>query len=239
MPENLPEFQTKMKVLPQKSFETAIQLRKQYPDARIAVHNFASATNPGGGVTRGSRAQEESLCRCSNLYPCLNQGWLKQNYYLFHRNRHDLRYTDACIWSPDVMIFKTDTSMPERMPQADWCKVDILTCAAPNLRRKPYNAMNPGKGGSALQLLDRELSELHYQRAKHMLAVALAHHVEILVLGAFGCGAFQNNPYVVAQTYRKVLDEPEFKNKFRHIVFAVYTTSRDRENFQAFEKYFS
>ncbi|MDE6086759.1 MAG: TIGR02452 family protein [Oscillospiraceae bacterium] len=239
IPENLPEFQTKMEVLPQKSFETAIQLRKQYPGARIAVHNFASATNPGGGVTNGSRAQEESLCRCSNLYPCLNQGWLKQDYYLFHRNRHDLRYTDACIWSPDVMIFKTDTSLPERMPQADWCKVDILTCAAPNLRRKPYNAMNPGKGGSALQLIDQELGKLHYKRAKHLLSVALAHHVEILVLGAFGCGAFQNNPYVVAQAYRKVLNELEFKNKFCHITFAVYTTPRDRENFKAFEKYFS
>ncbi|MDE7120814.1 MAG: TIGR02452 family protein, partial [Oscillospiraceae bacterium] len=181
---------------------------------------------------------EESLCRCSNLYPCLNQGWLKRDYYLFHRNRHDLRYTDACIWSPDVKIFKTDTNIPERMPQADWCTVDILTCAAPNLRTKPYNAMNPGKGGTALQLTDRELGELHEQRARHMLSVALAHHIEILILGAFGCGAFRNNPHIVAQAYRNILDEPAFQNKFRHVAFAVYTTPRERENFQAFQRVF-
>ena len=150
IPEHLPEYLTKIEVLPQKSFETAVQLRKRYPDSRIAVHNFASATNPGGGVTNGSRAQEESLCRCSNLYPCLDQPSLRVNYYQFHKSKHDLRYTDACIWSPDVKIFKTDTSFPQRLPETDWCTVDILTCAAPNLRKKPYNAMNPGKGSPAL-----------------------------------------------------------------------------------------
>lgn len=239
----LPEFQqsfdTKIEVLPQKSFETAIQLRKQYPNARIAVHNFASATNPGGGVTHGSRAQEESLCRCSNLYPCLNQGWLKQDYYMFHRNKNNLRYTDACIYSPDIMIIKTDDhNLPERMPKTDWCKVDVLTCAAPNLRRMPYNLMNPGKGSSALQLTDQELEEIHYKRAKHMLSIALANHIEILVLGAFGCGAFWNNPHVVAKVYRKILQEPEFKNKFQHVAFAVYCTKREQDNYLAFQKYF-
>ena len=43
-----------------------------YPGERVCVHNFASATNPGGGVTKGSSAQEECLCRCSTLYFCLN-----------------------------------------------------------------------------------------------------------------------------------------------------------------------
>ncbi|MDE6658025.1 MAG: TIGR02452 family protein, partial [Oscillospiraceae bacterium] len=222
-----------------KSFETAMQLQKQYTNARIAVHNFASATNAGGGVTHGSRAQEESLCRCSNLYPCLNQNWLKQQFYLFHRLRKDLRYTNACIYSPDILIIKTDDNLPKRMPETDWCKVDILTCAAPNLRKKPNNRMNPSNVSEALKLTDKELMQLHISRARHLLSIALANHIQVLVLGAFGCGAFCNSPYVVAQAYRQVLQEREFKNKFQHIEFAIYHTQREQNNYLAFERVFN
>ena len=237
----LPEFtpaDTKIHVSGEKSFQAVFRLRKAYPDARIAVHNFASATNPGGGVTRGSRAQEESLCRCSTLYPCLTRADLWQTYYLFHRNRNDVRYTDACIYSPDVLIIKNDDDLPERLPAEEFCKVDILTCAAPNLRLNPYNQMNPGKG-NAVQLTDRELADLHRSRARHLLTVAGFHHDEVLVLGAFGCGAFRNNPRVVAQVYKEILNEKEFRNRFLHVEFAVFHTPRETENFNAFEKVFS
>ncbi|MBE6877354.1 MAG: TIGR02452 family protein [Ruminococcus sp.] len=237
----LPEFSpadTKIQVSGEKSFQAAMRLRKEYPDARIAVHNFASATNPGGGVKTGSRAQEESLCRCSTLYSCLNRSDLWESYYLFHRNRHDVRYTDACIWSPDVLIIKNDDDLPERLPESEFCKVDVLTCAAPNLRPKPYNSMNPGKG-DAVQLTDRELADLHRSRARHLLTVAAANHDEVLVLGAFGCGAFRNNPRVVAQVYKEILNEKQFKNRFLHVEFAVFHTLRETENFKAFEKVFS
>ena len=71
-----------------------------------------------------------------------------------------------------------------------------------------------------------------------MLSIALANHIEILVLGAFGCGAFRNNPHVVAKVYQKILQEPEFKNKFQHVAFAVYCTKREQDNYLAFQKYF-
>jgi len=236
LPEKTPH-DTKIHVSGDKSFQAAAKLRKKYPDARIAVHNFASATNPGGGVTRGSRAQEESLCRCSTLYPCLTKGELQRDFYLFHKNRHDVRYTDACIWSPEILIIKNDDDIPERLPESEFVKVDVLTCAAPNLRTKPYNAMNPGRG-QAIQLTDRELGELHESRARHLLSVAAANGDEVLVLGAFGCGAFQNSPFVVAKAYQKVLNEPEFKDRFLHIEFAVYHTVRETKNFDAFARTF-
>lgn len=224
---------TKFHVSAEKSFEAAMRLRTLYPKAKIAVHNFASATNPGGGVTVGARAQEECLCRCSTLYPCLERSDLWENYYIFHRNRNDVRYTDACIYSPDILIIKSDEDLPERLPEREFCKVDVLTCAAPNLRPKPYNKMNPGKGNAVI-LSDKELAELHRSRARHLLSVAAVNQDEVLVLGAFGCGAFQNNPRVVAQVYKEVLHEPDFKDRFLHVEFAVFHTARESANYNAF-----
>ena len=232
LPED-PKLAGEITVTPSRSFEAALRLRGEFPDAKIAVHNFASATNPGGGVEHGASAQEECLCRCSTLFPVLKKKELFSQYYAFHRARHDVRYTDACIWSPDIIICKTDTASPERMAKDDWCTVDILTCAAPNLRPKPYNQMNPGKG-SAIRMTDLELLNLHKQRARHMLSVAAAQGDEVVVLGAFGCGAFRNDPKIVARAYKEIL--PEFAGCFTRIEFAVYCPPNHPENYQAFRK---
>ena len=80
-----------------RTFASAVLLQKKYPDAKIAVLNFASAVNPGGGVRAGSAAQEESLCRCSTLYPTLNQPRIWDCYYLPNRAAADPLHTDACI----------------------------------------------------------------------------------------------------------------------------------------------
>lgn len=224
---------TKVTVTADRSFQAAIRLKKENPEMRVAVHNFASATNPGGGVTRGSNAQEECLCRCSTLYPVLNTKPLWEQYYNFHRQRKDVRYTDTSIYSPDILIIKTDTNVPQRLPEAEWQQVDVITCAAPNLRENPNNAMNPGSD-RAIKVTDKELLELHKKRARHMLAVAADNGADILVLGAFGCGAFQNKPEIVARAYKEIL--PEFQGQFAKIEFAVYCTPRDSRNYDVFKR---
>lgn len=218
-----------------KTFETAMRLSKEYPDTKIAVHNFASATNPGGGVRNGSRAQEECLCRCSTLYPVLDTKELWESFYRFHRARHDTLYTDACIYIPDILIIKTDEPLPRRMPKSEWCKVDILTCAAPNLRQSHYAGTNYNLGTKSA-ISARTLKEIHVRRARHMLTIAAANEVQVLVLGAFGCGAFQNSPTVVAAAYKEVLQE--FDGCFRHIEFAVYCPPQDKRNYEAFYRAF-
>lgn len=224
---------TKIFVIKSRTFEAAFNLHKKFPDARIAVHNFASATNPGGGVVIGSRAQEEALCRCSTLYPVLNtdENWL--HYYKFHRDRRDSIYTDACIFTPEITAFKSDTDIPKILPRENWITVDVMTCAAPNLRDHPNNIYNPGKALPA-QLSDNELLAIHEKRARHMLTILASHGVEIFVTGAFGCGAFKNNPSVVAQAYKNIL--PDFDGYFMEIVFAIYCTPRETQNFDAFKK---
>ena len=216
-----------------KTFEAAMEIRKVHPDWKIAVLNFASATNPGGGVKTGSSAQEESLCRCSTLYPTLTQNWLWQEYYGRNRDAHDNLHTDACIYSPGVVICKTDDTWPERMDEKDWVTVDVVSCAAPNLRKRPGNAYNP-EFGAAKSISSEALYGLHLKRAEHILHIAAAHRADALVLGAFGCGAFANDPTVVAKAYKDAI--AGYQKYFRSIEFAVYCREFETENHDAFKE---
>ena len=118
-----PRAQTQRKqevrVTKHKTFEAAMALHKEFPDKKIAVLNFASAMRPGGGVKKGARAQEESLCRCSTLFPTIDRRWLWNEYYDVNRAAKDVRHSDACIYSPGVIICKTDESIPKRLPESE------------------------------------------------------------------------------------------------------------------------
>jgi len=214
-----------------KTFEAAMRLAKQHPGKKIAVLNFASASRPGGGVKSGSSAQEESLCRCSTLYPTLDRRFLWQNYYDVNRASGNVLHTDACIYSPGIVICKTDSDYPERMPQKNWCTVDVISCAAPNLRNEPANKYNP-ETGEPVSILPVDLQRIHEQRARQILAVAAANDVDIVVLGAFGCGAFHNGPVVVAKAYAKVMKE--CRHYFDLVEFAIYCRDYETANFDAF-----
>lgn len=217
-----------------RTFETAQYYTKKFPDKKISVLNFASATNVGGGVTKGSSAQEESLCRTSTLYPVLNTADNLKNFYEYHRKRGDSKYTDRCIYTPDIFVIKSDTDAPQILPSKNWVKIDVITCAAPNLRERPNNAMNPGNS-KPLKISDDELYKIHLKRGEHILTVAAHHGTDILILGAFGCGAFHNNPKVVAEAYKETLKK--FNGYFQEVVFAVYCSPKNgNENYTAFSQ---
>lgn len=222
-----------IRVTKHKTFEAAMLLHREHKDWRIAVLNFASATTPGGGVTKGSSAQEESLCRCSTLYPALTSNALWDAYYSVNRAARNPLYTDALIYSPGVTICKTDEDYPERMEEKDWVEVDVITCAAPNLRQRPGNQYNLEQSAPVV-VSPEELLALHKSRARHILTVAASKGVDAIVLGAFGCGAFQNDPTVVAEAYKDVLEE--MKGYFSLVEFAIYCRPRETANYDAFSR---
>ena len=224
-------YDCQITVTKHKSFEAAMMIQADHPEWKIAVLNFASATNPGGGVKTGSSAQEESLCRCSTLYPTLTQSWLWQKYYTVNRAAQDNLHTDACIYSPGIVICKTDDDYPERMEEKDWVIVDVISCAAPNLRQRPWNLHNP-EFGRTRPVSPDELYSLHLKRAKHILHVAAVKGADALILGAFGCGAFCNEPAVVAKAYADAV--ADYKQYFNLIEFAVYCRPQETGNFDAF-----
>ena len=218
------------------SKKRTLEAASSYIGKKVCVHNFASATNPGGGVTRGSQAQEESICRCTDLYLCLNIEEYLNKFYGEHRKAHNPIYNDDIIYSPGVDVFKTDTKEPKIMNEKDWYKVDILTCAAPNLRPTPSNVMNPDSGDKAVKLIDDELIKILEPRVRKIFDVASFYKTDVLILGAFGCGAFMNPPKLVAEVFNKVMKD--YIRKFEVIEYAVYCRDFETKNYDEFYKIF-
>ena len=145
---------------------------------------------------------------------------------------HNPIHNDDCIYTPDVVVIKTDTANPILMPENEWYKVNMITCAAPNLREKPSNMMNSGDGDERVQITDDELLAIHEKRFTRILDIALTNNNDVVILGAFGCGAFENNPSVVAAAAKNVVDK--YIYAFRVIEFAVYCSPRDSHIFDVF-----
>mgnify|MGYP004461242099 CR=1 FL=1 len=201
---------------------------------RVVVHNFASASNPGGGVAKGASAQEECLCRCSDLYFCLSTQEMMKVFYEPHRKEHNPLHNDDIIYTPQIIVFKTDSAEPKLMKESDWYEVDVITCAAPNLRQKPSNSYNRGDGNRAIKMKDRELLALHEKRLRRILDVAVMNGDDTIILGAFGCGAFMNSPEVVALAAKNVISD--YLNAFKNIEFAVYCSPKDDRNYKVFHR---
>lgn len=224
-------YETDITVTGDRSFQAAMRLSKEYEDAKIAVMNFANAFKAGGAVERGASAQEESLCRISTLYPVIRRRYLHDKFYQYHKNRNTPKASDSLIYSEGIIICKTDEDIPKRMDSKDWVTVDVITIAAPDLRKKNNIHFNLINGGAAMN--NAELFGYHVRRAIHMLTVAAYMKVDILILGAFGCGAFENDPEVVARAYKVALQE--FPKVFKKIEFAIYCPPGGSKNYDAFK----
>lgn len=194
---------------------------------KTAVLNFANPHFPGGGVKNGATAQEECLCRSSNLYPCLAAEQVVEEFYRYHREKTDYFFSDRLIYTRDVTVFKSDEPLPGLLPQEQWFQVDVITCAAPYLAKRKYTNQ-------------AALGETFRSRIRNILEAAIDNEVEVLVLGAFGCGAFQNPPQVVAHAFRQVLQEPRYGKAFRKILFAIRANHpQEQENLRVFTDVFS
>ena len=228
------EKHAKTVISQKRSFEAASKYARA--GKKVCVLNFASAVNPGGGVTQGASAQEECLCRCSTLYPCLNIEEMWKKFYGPHRVAENPLYNDDCLYSPGVVVFKSDTAFPERMKEQDWYQVDVLTCAAPNLREAMVEFVNSDTMKKSGKFENGRLYQLFSQRIERIFRIAAVNGAEILVLGAFGCGAFCNPPETVARVFRDV--QKKYDPYFETIEYAVFCSEYDTKNYTAFYRVF-
>ena len=195
--------------------ETTLRAAKQMvgDGEKPLVLNMANGVSPGGGFLTGGRAQEEVLCRSSALHATLDGDLM----YSAHRNRSDYESSEWMILSPLVPVFRTDAGEPLDQP---WL-CDFITSAAPFAPRV-------GQPRSS-QLMTRRISRL--------LQVAAAYNYEVLVLGAWGCGAFRNDPETTAASFREALNGP-FEGCFRNVHFAITDWSTERRFFGPFRDEF-
>ena len=212
---------TRIEVTGESSMSAA---RRLYDEGagRIAVLNFASARNPGGGYLGGARAQEEDLCRVSALYTTLRQV---PDYYAAHRESRDLAYSHRVIYSPDVPVYR---DVRYQLLDAPY-QVSFLTSPAPNAgaiaRDTPTAVAN--------------LPDLLTERAARVLAAAVRNGCRALVLGAWGCGVFRNDPAQVASAFeRNLTGDGAYAGVFERIVFAVLDTTAGQANLTAFRSAF-
>ena len=230
---NETEKEVKMIVSKKRSFEAASAYRGKH----ISVLNFASATNPGGGVTKGAGAQEECLCRISTLYKCISASEITEAFHKKHRyalktGKMNSLYNDDCIQTCDVTVFKSDTAKPVLLSEEDWFDVDVISCAAPNLRYMSQHDKNWKKN-----VTDKKLFDIYKKRINRVLDIASCAKSDVIILGAFGCGAFANPPELVAKAMHAAIDEHKYD--FETIELAIYCSSRDTLNYEVFAKEFA
>jgi uncharacterized protein (TIGR02452 family) len=178
--------------------------------------NFASARHPGGGFLGGARAQEESLCRASALYACINGNAM----YSHHAHTGGGFYTNYAIYSPDVPVFKDDDG--ELLDEPYLCA--FVTSPAVNV--------------GAIRDTERKLvrDEMR-ERVEKVLAIMAEHGHDAAVLGAWGCGVFKNDPGEIAELFAKAL-RGKFSGAFAKVVFAVLDSSEEKRFIGPFEERF-
>jgi uncharacterized protein (TIGR02452 family) len=192
-------------------------------NTQVGCLNFASAKNPGGGFLGGAQAQEESISRASALYPSLIKHF---EMYEYNRSKNTYLYSDYMIYSPEVMVFRDDNNTLLVNPY----KVSFVSSPAVNVGAIKQNNI------SELALVEKTM----LQRIDKVLAVFVANGIENLVLGAWGCGVFQNEPKDIARYFTHfLLNNGKYSKAFKSILFAVLDRSKEQENILAFKNAFN
>ena len=191
------------------SVSAVIDYSKQ---GKTCVLNMASYKRPGGGVKRGSRAQEECLFRCSNLTHVVPESF----YPLFE---------SQCLYTKDAVFFKDFN-----YNYMDEVKSDVVTIAAINLNENVL--YSPDKNF-------KQYEDINKLKIRLMLSLAIKNDVDNIILGAFGCGVFNNNPEHISEFFYDILVNESYSKYFENVVFAIINDHNSvSNNFEIFNNKF-
>lgn len=195
--------------------QAAIRL-KNNSKHNIVILNFANGCNLGGGYLAGSFAQEEDLCRKSALYSCLKNKPMFYNENIMIDNHY---FTDNILYSPNVPFFRDEDNKLIEQPY----HLSIISAPAPNLSVHQNDD-------------DKDyLFEVIKKRAIRILQIAAINNHKNIILGAWGCGAFKNDPIMIATAFKLALDKVP---AFEHVCFAISSRNEENVNLNSFKKVF-
>lgn len=187
---------TQVSVVKEGTVDAIIRLIKEFPEDSIGILNFASAHSPGGGFLNGSVAQEECLCYCSELY----SQQLDQEYYEINKKKNKY-YEDAMIVS-QTNFFKNSKYQVLDHP----INVFVITCPAVNMRIAGNTPV---------------AKEIMKNRMRKILELFILAGKKNIILGAYGCGVFKNDPIDIANNWRTLLYEEGYIKYFENITFSI------------------
>lgn len=141
-------------------------------------------------------------------YLCQNStlyNVLSQFTSYYEKNRLN---TNDALYSPGIVVLPSEV------------KVDVLSCAAPNIK--------------ASRMIDSKKVQAVISRIKFVLDILEKEACDTVILGAFGCGVFGNDPRFVAKTFRS---QGVLHRGFKRVVFAIPNSKS--VNHRAFEEVYS
>lgn len=186
----------------------------------VLVMNFANAHYPGGGFRTGASAQEEGLCRCSTLYKSISSNKAGEMYK--YNNTHASKVeSDYMLITKDVLVFRDEHLNLLEEP----FRTSVVTIPAPN------------RHGAAIFASASLIEETFRRRITIMTKAAIERGYRNMALGAWGCGAFGNDPSEVARYFKEIIVDEGYGRAFDEVCFAIYGSENGR-NITAFREVF-
>lgn len=201
------------------SDQAAIKAFKEFKHQKIAVLDFADYTAIGGGYLHGLMAQEEEICGQSTLYPVLQDN---QEYFDWNKeHRNQGLYLDRALYIPDILWAIAPRPL---------AKTDVIVCAAPRKSRSKY-IENPSEKARFF----KKANETMLKRMNFVKEIAEKQNVDVLILGAWGAGAFGFDAKEVAEMWQKTFEKP---STIKTVIYAVIPDKRSNNAVQAFKSIF-
>ena len=202
-----------------------------------AILNLASAKKPGGGYREGMGAQEESLCHSSTLSLSLYQygdpkyANIRESGVCVKEVGYPLNLNYGGIYSPNVTFFRNNVSKFYTLREQPF-KCDVITVAGLSFNgRMDYSYADEMAYCSETGGFTPEGEAIMLNKIRTIFRVAVEHGKASIVLGALSCGAYKCPPEEVAKQFKTVIEETEFKNKFKLLVFAILEKPRQPHGF--------
>lgn len=205
-------------------------LRLKSNRKRVCALNFANGSQVGGGYKTGAQAQEEDLCRrMPGLYTTLFNAKSRDVLYPFGpctctSSRDPQKYSDV-LWTQDVQLArKAQEDGFAILPHEQQVLVSVVSAAAPNIRF-----------ADPPEIADINLM-YNTVKAIFIAPAMMQPEVSVLILGAWGCGAFGGNPNDVSGLFCRALRDDGLGRFYEHVHFAVPRAAEKPDNWAIFRE---